>query len=421
MADTTENDMMGMSDEDIMNMAQPPAMADVEEKPEVIPETPAEPDKAEIEKTPADPSGSEEKPKAEETSENKEEGVDEANPLNKSDEDLEKEKKPKEKAKEETPKADADKATDENKGEAKPADAPAVPVDYKAAYEQIMAPFKASGRTMQMKTPEEVVALMQRGADYTRKMQALKPSLKIMKMLENNGLLDEAKLSHFIDLDKKDPAAIAKFLKDKQVDPLDLDMSEETEYKPGNHAVSDEEMRFNTVLEDVQSTPTGKETVQIIDKQWDRTSQGRVFKEPQILKLIDTHREQGLYEQITGEMDRLKLLGVIPEDAVFLDAYKSVGDELHKHGRLLLNGKPTNQMKQENPANPPAPAPKKEEQPRQVIETRPAKPKPAASNGDAARAAAPTRTTPAKTTAADFNPLSMSDEEFEKQAGSFRL
>ena len=416
MSDVNEATMLDMSDDDILNMSQPPEL------------TVEQPTNTEGQDTLASGSGEEtvsgsadetvveqeeEKPETGEEVSGKEDEKEE-NPLNASDADLE---KPADKKKEEPAKA---KAEEPAKAEEAKAEAAPVAIDHKDFFEKITAPFKASGRQMQVKTPEEAIALMQRGADYTKKMQSLKPSLKLMKMLENNGLLDETKLSHFIDLDKKDPAAIAKFLKDKQIDPLDLDMSEETQYNPTNHAVSDDQMRFNEVLEDVQSTPFGKETVQIIDKQWDKVSQGRVFKEPKILELINTHRETGIYDQVISEVDRLKLLNVIPEDAIFLDAYKTVADELHKHGRLLANGVPTNQKKQEaKPATPPVQA-KPAETTRQPIETRAAKPKPAAVNGEAARAAGTTRTTPAKP-APDFNPLAMSDEEFEKQAGNFRL
>lgn len=422
MNDLTEQQMMDMSDEDIMNMSQPPAMPAPEVEANDPPSNETDGQETPVAGLEDAPSGSEETPEGDDLNEDTPNGDKDENPLNQSDEDLDAAKS-KEKPKAEEKSKDKTPETDTKLGEEDKATADNTP-DYKKFFEQITGEFKASGRKMKVKTAEEAVALMQRGADYTRKMQALKPSLRIMKMLENNGLLDEAKLSHFIDLDKKDPAAIAKFLKDKQVDPLDLDMSQETEYKPGNHAVSDEEMRFNSVLEDVQSTPFGRETIQIIDKQWDRASQGRVFKEPQILKLIDTHRETGIYDQVTSEVDRLKLLGVIPDDAIFLDAYKTVADELHKHGRLLANGVPTNQMKPAvvaQPANPSVPVTPPAQTTRQVLETRPAQPKPQARNSAAARAAAPTRSTPNKPTVADFNPLSMSDEEFEKQAGSFRL
>ena len=425
MSDASQTDgsnLVEMSDEDIMRMDSPPPVSTKSDDPAAgqdtvssgsEDETLAGDDGATTVDTPEEEG--KEKEKGEEAKE------DEENPLNVSDEDFDKskpkvEEKPKAEDKSKEPPASV--TPEKEKAETQPE----TPVDYKVAYEKIMAPFKASGRQMQVKSPEEAIALMQRGFDYTRKMQQLKPALKIMKMLENNGLMDEGKLSHFIDLDKKDPAAVAKFLKDKQIDPLDLDLSQEAVYKPGNHAVSDEEMRFTTVLEDVQSTPFGRETVQIIDKQWDKTSQGRVFKEPKILELINTHRETGIYDQVVSEVERLKLLEVIPEDAVFLDAYKTVADELHKNGRLIVDGVPTNQKKQATPA-PKAPAGQQPQQQttRQVVDTRAAKPKPAAVNGDAARAAATTRTTPAKAQTPQLNPLLMSDEEFEKQAGNFRL
>ncbi len=423
MSDATQTDgvdLVEMSDEDIMKMDTPPPVTAQETDPNAGQDTVSS---GSGDDTVSGDNGATtvDTPKEETKEESKREEAkkDEENPLNASDEEFD---KPKPKAEEKPKDEDKSKETTPAAKVEKPETQPEKPVDYKAAYEQIMAPFKASGRQMQVKSPEEAIALMQRGFDYTRKMQQLKPALKIMKMLENNGLMDEGKLSHFIDLDKKDPAAVAKFLKDKQIDPLDLDMSAETGYKPGNHTVSDEEMRFTTVLEDVQSTPFGRETVQIIDKQWDKTSQGRVFKEPKILELINTHRETGIYDQVTAEVERLKLLEVIPEDAVFLDAYKTVADELHKHGRLIVDGVPTNQKKQETPA-PKAPT-GQQQQPqttRQIVETRAAKPKPAAVNGDAARAAATTRTTPAKAQTPQLNPLLMSDEEFEKQAGNFRL
>src|SRR5690606_21653948 len=71
--------------------------------------------------------------------------------------------------------------------------------DYEKLYKEIMKPFKANGREIKLNSPEEVITLMQKGANYTKKMQALQPHLKIVRMLENNQLLDEGKLSQLID------------------------------------------------------------------------------------------------------------------------------------------------------------------------------------------------------------------------------
>ena len=72
--------------------------------------------------------------------------------------------------------------------------------DYESAYKKVSEPFKANGIDMQVKDPQDIVRLMQMGANYQKKMAQLKPNLKLIKMLEKNELLDEVKLHNLIDL-----------------------------------------------------------------------------------------------------------------------------------------------------------------------------------------------------------------------------
>ena len=209
---------------------------------------------------------------------------------------------------------------------------PAGEVDYKAGYEQIMAPFKANGKTMQVKSVEEAIQLMQMGANYTRKMQELQPHRKTLLMLENNGLLDEGKLSFLIDLDKKNPEAIKKLLQDAKIDPLDVDLEKESTYQEGNHKVSDEEAQFRLVLDELNSNPVGRETLQTINSTWDQASKEVLWKQPEVMNTIYQQRENGVYARITAEIDRRRTLGVIQVGVPFLEAYRVVGDELHKAG-----------------------------------------------------------------------------------------
>lgn len=269
-------------------------------------------------------------------------------------------------------------------------------VDYKAAYEQIMAPFKANGKEIKLESPDEVIRLMQMGANYTKKLQALQPNLKLLKMLENNGLLDEGKLSYLIDIERKDPKAIQKLLRDSGIDPMDIDTSVEPTYKPGNHKVSDEEMRFTTALEEASSDPAGKNLIVEINKTWDGSSKNALYQDPNILRVLTEQKQNGIYDQVTAEIDRRKLLGTIPENEPFIQVYYRVGQELTQKGVLT----PKNL----------APA---STQTSRVVETRQAPTSKTVTNSDKARAASPTRTAPKKV-AQDFNPLAMSDEDFEK-------
>ena len=275
----------------------------------------------------------------------------------------------------------------------KPAEA-APTINFEQEYNRLMAPFKANGKMITLNSPEELIQLAQMGANYTRKMQDIQPHRKVLQMLENNGLLDEGKLSFLIDLDKKNPEAIKKLIKDTGMDPLDIDTSVEPDYKEGNHRISDEDVAFTTVLEDIKSSPNGIETIQVIN-QWDHASKDLLWKSPELMSVIHSQRDNGIYDRITTEIDRRKTLGIIPASVPFINAYKVVGDELNSQGKFNDLVKPIPNR------NTP-------------IATRVATPKPTVTNNNQANAASTTRSvkTPAKPL---VNPLAMSDEDFLKQ------
>jgi hypothetical protein len=275
----------------------------------------------------------------------------------------------------------------------------AEPQDFEALYKQVMAPFKANGKEFAPSSPEEAMRLMQMGANYTKKMQTLAPNLKLMRMLENNGLLEESKLNFLIDLEKKNPEAIKKLLHDGKIDPLDLDTSSEPAYTPGNHSVSDQEMAFHDVLGNVMATPTGKETVSHVNSQWDHDSKQAIYREPQLLAIIDEQRSNGLYATISAEVERRRVLGDL-QNVPFIVAYKQVGDELFKAGKLQAPG---DSAAQQTPAQAPVTRP--------VLDTRPATRKPAVTNGDKARAISSPPKAAKATSAPALDPFSMSDEE----------
>lgn len=266
--------------------------------------------------------------------------------------------------------------------------------DKAAAYDKMMAPFKANGREIQLQSPEEAIRLQQMGANYTKKMQALQPALRVVRMLENNKLMDESQLSYLIDLYQKKPEAIQKLLADSQFDPHTVDADKAATYVPGDHQVSEPEMRFQAVLDEIESTTTGKELIFEVAKQWDADSRQALFQEPQLLHVIHEQKANGLYARITSEVERRRILGEL-QGVPFLAAYKTVGDDLHAKG-LLAQAQTVEQ---------PKPTP---------VATRVATPAPKAGNGAAAKAASPTRSTPAAAKAPEVNYLELSDEAFLK-------
>lgn len=267
-------------------------------------------------------------------------------------------------------------------------------LNYEEFYKKVTAPLKANGKTIEIKSPEEAIQLMQMGANYTQKMQSIAPYRKLLLMLEKNQLLDEDKLSYLIDVDKKNPDAIKKLVKEAGIDPLDIDTSKEIPYQVGNHKVSDEDVRFTTTLETLQMQPDSVATLTEINTRWDQASKNVLWNDPDVMLVIHEQRQNGIYDQIASEIDRRKALGQIQSTVPFIQAYKMVGDELSASGSLI----PRNQIQQQ----------------RAPIATTVAKPKTVVNGNDGAKAAMQTRSTtrPAKPI---VNPLAMSDEEFMKQ------
>ena len=277
----------------------------------------------------------------------------------------------------------------------------AVSTDYKAFHDQVMAPFQANGKTIQLRSVDEAIQLMQQGANYTRKMQAIAPHRKVLMMLENNGLLDESKLSRLIDLEKKNPDAIRALVKEAGIDPLDIDVHEESTYTPGNHAVPDEAIAFQTTLDEVSSTPDGQETVREITASWDPESKAELWKDPSILGTIHQQRISGVYDRVVAEIERQRTIGAIPANVSLLNAYRVIGERMTQAG--AFQDLVAAQQAAQRPAV------------QHPVATRVASVKPAVTNSGKVSAAAPTRTATPRRAEAFINPLAMSDDEFMKQ------
>ncbi|RLB96031.1 MAG: hypothetical protein DRH90_24985 [Deltaproteobacteria bacterium] len=260
---------------------------------------------------------------------------------------------------------------------------------------ELFTPFKANGKDMQVASIDDARTLMQMGANYNKKMAGLKPNLKLMKMLGNNDLLDEAKLSYLIDLSNKNPEAVQKLIKDSGIDPLEIDTEKTTEYKPGTYTVHDKEVELDQVLLDIEGTPTFQETIDIISNKWDDSSKKELLEKPSLIANINDQVANGIYEQIYSIVEQERTVGRLTELSD-LEAYKHVGDVLEAQGVF-------NQPQAQQLAPIPAQAQAKED------------PKLKAKK----LAASGTKATPNKGKAnGAINPLELSDEDFMRDAAA---
>jgi len=265
--------------------------------------------------------------------------------------------------------------------------------DYESAYKKVSEPFKANGVDMQIKDPEDIIRLMQMGANYQKKMTQLKPNLKIIKMLEKNELLDEAKLHNLIDLSKKDPKAIAKLIQESDIDPLDIDKDVPTDYQPTNYSVTDKEYHLDQVLDEIKDTETFSRTINVLTKDWDTKSKESITDYPEIISVINTHMGNGVFDLVNAVLQQEKSLGRLTGISD-LEAYKEIAEYMYKNGDLKNktdNNKGTSKVssKTDEKAN--------------------------ADRNKQRKAVAPVKQTTTKKASTDENFLGLSDEAFMKK------
>lgn len=269
--------------------------------------------------------------------------------------------------------------------------------NYEEFYKRVMAPFKANGKSIQLNSAEEAIALMQKGVDYTRKMQDIARYRKPMLMLERANLLNEDQISFFIDLVNGDQEAIRKLLKDKNIDAFSLPSEDEPiNYVAGAHKISDDQINFKEQLDNIATQPKGVEFLKEVNE-YDQQSKDHIYKEPRILQALYQQKQGGLYDKIVEEIERQRILGQIPNNVPFLIAYNTIGNKLFGQGsnnQQSRNGLATQQPLTRKPA---------------ITSNR-------LNNSQRAKSAGLTRTSN-RSVGRTKNPLEMSDEEFLKQFG----
>jgi len=179
-------------------------------------------------------------------------------------------------------------------------------VDYKSEFEKIMAPFRANGKDITPRNVEDVISLMQLGANYTRKMQTLAPMRRIIESLDKAEIRSDDDINHLIDLYKGDKEAIKKLLQKHKVDPFDLDM-DNTNYVPKNNMASDADVEYVGVLEDIQ--PSIDKIQELISGGWDAKSKKQLLEDPKLLYALHEEIQMGRFDEVNTQLEIEKTFG----------------------------------------------------------------------------------------------------------------
>lgn len=335
--DKTIVDTDELSDEDFMKLDVPPA--------EIVAETEEKNDEDNVDADgvtgdTVDPADAKTEDKTEEVAgEESPEGKEKDDEELTDDEVLAKEPKKREtltlpnKEKDEKPaeNVDEDKKTDEEKKVADAAKLVENQANAASFFEKVSAPFKADGKEVQVRNPEEAIRLMQMGVNYSRRMKEMKPLREMDAMLNQHGLRDPEKLNELIDLSKGSKEAVQKFLKKHNIDPLDLDPSKGDEHSTPNYQSDPKDVAFQEAIDATLQVEGGRDLLNDVNKDWDEESKELLREKPDLFEKLLEQKDTGVYSQINKELLHQRTMGYLA-NVPFLQAYEQVGNAMQKAG-----------------------------------------------------------------------------------------
>lgn len=202
--------------------------------------------------------------------------------------------------------------------------------------ELLTKPFKASGREVVFKDPQDILRLMQQGFDYQKKMAGFKPQKRIIKTLEQHGLLDEAKLNQLIELSQGKPEAVAQFLKDRNIDTYELPDVEEKPHQYGNYMVDDQRIDFEEKVNELRGSQYGNAVLSFVNSLPDEDF-ATIFSNQSILDNLTFHAQSGLLDDALNQLAADRAVGKVPSDMSALDAYNAISGYLYQQNQAKYN------------------------------------------------------------------------------------
>ena len=266
-----------------------------------------------------------------------------------------------------------------------------------AIVDKLFAPIKASGTNIQVKSVDEAIQLIQMGANYQKKMQTIKPKMRVLQTLERHQV-DDAKLNYALDLLSGNKEAIHKLVTEHgyEQDGFFNDNGNAPVYTPTDNLVSPQEVEVRDAFNEIEGSPHASRVQSILTKEWDADSANEFIKNPRLITTLNAQMEAGHFAAIESEMVKQRALhGHTHMND--LELYCAIGDAMVKSGQLVIPS---------NVATPPTHE--------TVIAPKPSTAATAQPQGNANKVAPTVSTQSQKTTQPDW--LSMSDADFLKQS-----
>ena len=211
--------------------------------------------------------------------------------------------------------------------------------NYKEFYEQVaLAKFTANGKEVEgFKDPADLIRAQQMLHGYSDKMKVFKEYKPFLKALEERKLTTDAdKFNLAMSIVDGDPEAIKKVLKEKGIDPLELDL-EDIKYTEKNTLPSQAQMLIEDTYEQAENLGVGDKFTRVINKDWDIKSLQELVTNNAVRADLLQHLSDGTYDIVSNEIKKMELLdatGVL-NGMTSIDKYRMATERIYKQNQRV--------------------------------------------------------------------------------------
>ena len=180
---------------------------------------------------------------------------------------------------------------------------------------------KANGKEFEM-TLDELKQTASKGMDYLKKTTALKPYRTMIAAMEENKVSPED-INLLIDLKKGNKEAIAKLIKENEVDVYDL--PEANDYKPQEYRQSETALEMKEVLSTISKDAEFSRTSEIYAAFDDQT---KAFLNEDPSRIVGLHNDvkTGVFDKVLPLAEKKAMIDGY--NAPFLQYYLQAGQEI---------------------------------------------------------------------------------------------
>lgn len=203
---------------------------------------------------------------------------------------------------------------------------------------------KANGKEFEM-TLDELKQTASKGMDYLKKTTALKPYRTMIAAMEENKVSPED-INLLIDLKKGNKEAIAKLIKENEVDVYDL--PEANDYKPQEYRQSETALEMKEVLSTISKDAEFSRTSEIYSA-FDEQTKAFLNEDPSRIVGLHNDIKTGVFDKVLPLAEKKAMIDGY--NAPFLQYYLQAGQEILNANNRPIQTEQKQYVPPENRAN----------------------------------------------------------------------